>query len=79
MDLRALIGRGISVKGYTLYELAYHAENMPGLIDYVRSGVADGTYKPNLDRIFPFEKIADAHNYIAAGSTRGSVILQVHD
>ncbi len=74
-----LITRGITIQGYTLYELTYHAENLPGLIDYVKEGVADGTYKPNVDKVFPFEKIAEAHDYMTAGSTKGAVILQVHN
>ncbi len=72
-----LITRGITIQGYTLYELTYNAGNLPGLIDYVKDHVADGTYKPIIDKVFPFEKIAEAHDYMTTGSTRGSVILAV--
>ncbi|WP_425093521.1 zinc-dependent alcohol dehydrogenase family protein [Tropicimonas sp. S265A] len=72
----SLIGRGISIQGYTLYELTYHEENLPALIDFVTSGVADGTYTPNVDKVFEFEQIAAAHDYMTAGSTTGAVILK---
>lgn len=73
----SLIGRGISIHGYTLYELTYDAGNLPGLIDFVTSGVADGTYTPNVDKVFDFARIADAHDYMTVGSTTGAVVLKV--
>ena len=72
-----LISSGINIKGYTLYELTYHPENLPELIDYVVSGVKEGYYTANIDRTFNFDQLVEVHHYLEAGSTSGSVIVTV--
>lgn len=39
--------------------------------------VEQGMIKPVIDRIFPLEKIAEAHNYVEGGHKRGSVIISI--
>ena len=72
-----LIGAGIKIQGYTLYELTYHPENLPALIDYVVSGVKEGFYTPNIDRTFNFDELIEVHRYLEAGDTSGSVVVTV--
>ena len=72
-----LISRGVEIKGYTLYELTYHPENLDGLRDYVSNGVKAGRITANVDRTFGFDEMKDAHEYLEGGSTKGSVIVTV--
>ena len=72
-----LISRWVTIKGYTLYEITYHPENLDALRDYVVDGVKKGTITANVDRTFRFEEMADAHAYLEGGSTKGSVIALV--
>jgi NADPH:quinone reductase-like Zn-dependent oxidoreductase len=37
----------------------------------------DGTVKPVVDRVFPFEQAADAHRYLESNASFGKVLLQV--
>ena len=72
-----LIGSGIKIQGYTLYELTYHPENLPDLKDYVVSGIKEGFYKANIDRTFNFEQLVEVHHYLEAGDMSGSVVVTV--
>lgn len=72
-----LIGSGIKIQGYTLYELTYHPENLPELKDYVVSGIKEGFYKANIDRTFKFEELVEVHRYLEAGDMSGSVVVTV--
>ncbi|WP_428340969.1 zinc-dependent alcohol dehydrogenase family protein [Mycobacterium sp.] len=73
----ALINKGVRVQGYTLYELTYHEQNLPGIRRYVADGVRGGYYTPNVGKVFHFGDMADAHRYLEAGNMTGSVVVLV--
>ena len=72
-----LIGAGIKIQGYTLYELTYYPENLPKLKDYVVSGIKEGCYTANIDRVFNFDQLIEVHHYLEAGDMSGSVVVIV--
>src|SRR5262245_18413445 len=72
-----LIGKGVRIQGYTLYELTYHAENLPAIRQYVSEGVRDGHYRANVGRVFTFREMAEAHRYLEKGDMAGSVVVTV--
>jgi len=38
---------------------------------------SEGKYKPHIDKVYPLEKIAEAHAYVDAGRKRGSVVISL--
>ncbi len=72
-----MIGHGISLQGYTLYELTYHPENLPAIRQYVSDGVAQGHYTATIDRVFAFDEMVQVHHYLEAGSRSGSVVVKI--
>jgi alcohol dehydrogenase len=45
-------------------------EVLSGLVD-------DGRLRPVIDRVFPFEQIADAFAYLEQGHAKGKVVVQL--
>jgi len=46
-------------------------------LDALARLAAEGSLKPVIDRIYPFERIAEAHAYVDQGHKRGNVIIVV--
>lgn len=46
-------------------------------LEAVSTFVADGVFRPVVDRRYPFDRIGDAHGYVDAGHKAGNVVLTV--
>ena len=75
LPLHQLIGKGARIQGYTLYELTYHAENLPAIRRYVSEGVRDGHYTANVGKVFQFGEMVEVHRYLEKGDMSGSVVV----
>jgi NADPH:quinone reductase-like Zn-dependent oxidoreductase len=56
------------------------ADPAPERADYLRTMaelVAEGAYRPLIDRVYPFEEIVEAHRHVDTGRKRGSVVVEV--
>jgi NADPH2:quinone reductase len=43
----------------------------------VINGLEKGKLKPIIDRVFPFDKIVDAHRYLEASEQVGKIVVTV--
>jgi len=46
-------------------------------VDFVIKGLEKGTLKPIIDRVFPFDKIVDAHCYLEASGQFGKIVVAI--
>jgi NADPH:quinone reductase-like Zn-dependent oxidoreductase len=84
-----LIAKGISIRGYVLFELTYDPRRFgdmkpyhPAAYDaakrYVLEGVASGELKPAVAEVFPLDQIVKAHQYVEENQNLGKVVVRVN-
>jgi len=71
------LGKGLSVKGYTLFEIVSDPASREIGKRFVYDGLASGALKPLIARTFPLAEIADAHRYMESNEQMGKIVVTV--
>jgi NADPH:quinone reductase len=79
IDVLRIMQRRLIVTGSTLRprSTAFKREIKAKLEQNVWPLIANGVVRPVVDKVFPFERAADAHAYMEAGAHKGKIILRV--
>ena len=71
------LGKGLALRGYTLFEIVSDPERFARGKAFVLDGLATGALKPIIARTFPLEQIVEAHRYMEAGEQFGKIVVTV--
>ena len=71
------LGKGLTLRGYTLFEVVTDPDRMAKGKQYVLDGLASGTLKPIIAKTFPFDKIVEAHRFMESNEQIGKIIVTV--
>ena len=71
------LGKGLSVRGYVLFEIVQQPKLMAAGKQFVFDGLTSGTLKPVIDRTFALDEIVDAHRYMESNRQRGKIVVTV--
>jgi NADPH:quinone reductase-like Zn-dependent oxidoreductase len=71
------LAKGLTVRGYTLFEIVSDPESLERGKRYVYDGLESGALKPLIARTFPLEAIADAHQYMESNQQKGKIVVTV--
>jgi len=72
-----IFARDLTIRGLSFPNLMRDDAQLAAMKRFVSDGLAKGTLRPTIDRIFPFDQIADAHRFIEAGEQIGKVVVTV--
>jgi NADPH:quinone reductase-like Zn-dependent oxidoreductase len=75
--LFAALTKGLTIRGYTLFEIVKDAEKLARGKQYIRDGLQSGKLKPVIDRSFSLDAIADAHRYMESNRQKGKIVVTV--
>jgi NADPH:quinone reductase-like Zn-dependent oxidoreductase len=73
--LFAALGRGLTIRGYTLFEITGDTARMNEGKDFVYDGLAAGDLKPIVARTFPLDEIVEAHRYMESNEQIGKIVV----
>jgi len=78
-DLRTLMKKRLTLSGSTLRnrDLAYKIELSRTFADDALPHFKAGRIKPVIDRIFPWDKVAEAHRHMESRQNFGKIILRI--
>ena len=75
--LFAVLGKHLTIKGYTLFEIVSDPAVFPKAKQYVFDHLASGAFKPRVDRTFPLAQIVEAHRYMESNAQIGKIVVTV--
>ena len=75
--LMSALGKGLTVRGYTLIEITLHPEKLEVAKKYVYDRLADGRFQPKIAKTFPFAQTVQAFQYLASNAQVGKVVITV--
>ena len=71
------LSRGLSIRGYTLWEVHQDPEALSAAKKYIYDYLADGTFVPKVDRTFSLAQIRAAYEHLESNSQIGKIVVTV--
>jgi NADPH:quinone reductase-like Zn-dependent oxidoreductase len=75
--LFSALAKGLTVRGYTLFEIVKNQERLARGKQFIYSGLESGTLKPVIDRTFQLDNIVEAHRYMESNHQKGKIVVTV--
>ncbi len=75
--LFSALAKGLTVRGYTLFEIVRDPERLARGKRFVYKGIESCALKPVIDRTFPLESIVEAHRYMESNQQKGKIVVTV--
>jgi NADPH:quinone reductase-like Zn-dependent oxidoreductase len=69
------LGKGLSIRGYTLGEVTRDPQLLKTATQYVYERLEDGRLHPKIAKTFPFENSAEAYQYLESNEQIGKVVI----
>ena len=69
-----MIAKMPTIKGHNIWLTSGDPARLKTAVAYIRSGFDEGKLKPVIDRVFPFEKIVEAHRYLETNGQFGKIV-----
>lgn len=69
--------RPVWARPYTLFEFTADPARLKRAVDYILSGLSDGSFAPRIDRTFQLDDVVEAHRYLDSGKQIGKIVLTV--
>ena len=71
------LSKGLTIRGYTLFEILKEPESFAAGKQFVYDGLASGALKPVIDRTFTLDQIVEAHRYMESNRQKGKIVVTV--
>ncbi|STY50830.1 Quinone oxidoreductase 1 [Mannheimia haemolytica] len=72
-----ILGKHLTVRGYELFEITTVPEKLAQAKTFVYDGLASGQLRPEIDKIFAFDEMVKAHEYMASNQQIGKIVVKV--
>lgn len=73
--LFTVLSKSLSLRGYLVHEVLRDPRRLAAAKAFIAEGVAAGALRPIIARIFPFERIVDAHQFLESNAQFGKIVV----
>lgn len=70
-----VLAKGLSIRGYTLFEFLPVREKVEAAAKFIYGGFASGAFKPLVSKVFELGDIVEAHRYLEGNTQLGKVVV----
>ena len=71
------LGKGLTVRGYTLFEIVARPEMLSAGKALIHAGLEAGTLRPVIDSTFSLDEIVAAHRHMESNRQKGKIVVTV--
>ena len=71
------LAKGLTMRGYTLFELTQDDERLNKATDFLMDKFENSNLKPTIDKIFSLDQIVEAHEYMESNVQKGKIVIQI--
>ena len=75
--LMAALGKGLTMRGYTLFEINADDARLDAGKRYVLDALQDPAFRPVIARTFRLDQIVDAHRFLESNAQIGKIVVTV--
>lgn len=69
--------KGLTIQGYTLFEITQNQARLNKAKEFLLPLFDSGKLLPHIDRVFPFDQIQQAHEYMESNQQMGKVVVSL--
>jgi NADPH:quinone reductase-like Zn-dependent oxidoreductase len=73
--LFAVLSKSLSLRGYLVHEIVTDPQRLAAAKRFILDGVAAGALRPVIGKVFPFERIVEAHRYLESNAQVGKIVV----
>src|SRR5439155_2478217 len=77
LPLMNVLGKGLTIGGYTLFEISTDPERLGRAKQFINEGLASGKLKPVVAKTLPLEEIVEAHRFLESNKQIGKIVVTV--
>ena len=77
LPLFPFLVKNLRLHGYQYKEVVRDANHLEKAKEFILRGLAEGTLKPIIDRVFPFEEIVAVHRHLESNAQFGKIVVTV--
>ncbi len=75
--LFAVLSKCLTLRGYLVHEIIGQPERLEAAKAFILDGLASGSFRPTIARIFPFDQIVEAHRFLESNEQFGKIVVTV--
>ena len=73
--LKLALRNSLTLRGYVYTEVTRNAASLARAHTFITRGVAEGTIRPKIDKIFTLDEVVEAHRYLESGQQLGKIVM----